>query len=313
MLKKLVFRACLLGALAVVVTACTEFEITLINRPPVVILAGFPTQGTAPFSVEFDASASYDPDGDSFTITWHFIESGIVRYGTKVSYTFDDDSDFNNDGWQEGYHIKIIAKDIYNNITEVNLGPVVVLNPRPVANFTVYRSSNLTLVPISFDATASYDPAGIVVQPHGKIIDYRWDFGDGLIGYGPVVQHSYLKKGNYIVTLSLTDDDYEITQKSQVISVENRVPIAKINYWFSPSQTEPQGIIIVPRPITFDGSGSFDEDGFIVNYVWYFSDGLVMYGPRVERAFEDKGPHQVILEVVDDNGDIGRVQVLFQL
>ncbi len=48
-----------------------------------------------------------------------------------------------------------------------------------------------------FDGLKSY-------MPGYKIITYSWDFGDRVRSSGERVNHSYLKKGNYIVNLCLT-------------------------------------------------------------------------------------------------------------
>lgn len=303
----------LVGMLVLTAVGCTDLVVIKVNRPPVILVNAFPTQGTAPFTVEFDASDSSDPDSDRFTINWYFIESGIVKTGTRVTYTFEDDSDFNNDGWHEGYHIRVVAVDTNGNASDIDLPAVIVYNPAPVANFKVKRNSTLTLVPITFDATDSYDPAGIIIQPRGKIIEYRWDFGDGVIAYGVAIQHIYHKKGNYPVTLTLTDDDFAVNRKTMIVNVDNRIPVAKISYWLKSQGVQPQGIIIIPKVFVFDGSGSFDEDGSVVKYVWYFSDDVVLVGKQVERTFDRAGYYKVVLEVTDDNGDVGQARLSFRI
>lgn len=69
----------------------------------------------------------------------------------------------------------------------------VIPNIAPTAQFGV-SGSDLTY---TFDASASSDPDdGIVI--------YTWDFGDGLIGVGPVVTHTFAA-GTYTVTLNVLD------------------------------------------------------------------------------------------------------------
>ncbi|WP_255589371.1 GDSL-type esterase/lipase family protein [Cellulomonas sp. PS-H5] len=50
----------------------------------------------------------------------------------------------------------------------------------------------------TFDASGSTDP-------DGRIVDYRWEFGDGTTASGPVVTHTFAP-GTYDVTLVVTDD-----------------------------------------------------------------------------------------------------------
>ncbi len=301
----------LMGVLFMVVSllfvaGCSDLKLTLIsNSSPVIVVKSFPNEGVAPFTVFFDASNSYDIDGDSFSISWHFVEEQLVESGLAVSHTFFDDSDYNNDGFNEGYQVVVVAEDVFGNRSFANF-VILVYNPAPVVNFIVNRNSSLTLTPITFDASASYDPASIIVKPRGKIIEYKWDFGDGAVTYGVVVQHTYLKKGDYQVVLSLTDDDYMINQARAIVSVDNRNPVARINYWLKPQgDFTSQDIIIVSRPFVFDASSSFDEDGSIVKYVWRFSDGLVFEGKQIERTFDKGGVCEVLLEVIDDDGGRG--------
>ena len=54
--------------------------------------------------------------------------------------------------------------------------------------------------PIGFDATAS--------QPHPgrSIVSYEWNMDDGTTLTGPVVSHSFVEAGQYLVSLKITDD-----------------------------------------------------------------------------------------------------------
>jgi parallel beta-helix repeat protein len=51
-----------------------------------------------------------------------------------------------------------------------------------------------------FNGSMSYDPDGIIV-------DYSWEFGDGAVGNGAFVSHTYDFPGSYTVKLTVTDDD----------------------------------------------------------------------------------------------------------
>ena len=53
---------------------------------------------------------------------------------------------------------------------------------------------------ITFDASECYDL-------DGSISSYLWDFGDGTTGGNVSTSHTYLAKGNYTVTLTITDND----------------------------------------------------------------------------------------------------------
>ncbi len=143
---------------------------------------------------------------------------------------------------------------------------------------------------ITFDASQSYDP-------DGEIVEYIWDFGDGSIGKGKVVTHSYSSPGDYTVTLTVRDErgaeDDDVTTAHISEYVENKEPVAII---------ELKDYAIVGEILEFNASKSYDPDGEIVNYVWKFGDGKVAYGKVVEHAYSESGTYNVTLEVVDDLG-----------
>ncbi len=71
--------------------------------------------------------------------------------------------------------------------------------PNLVADFTVSAGSNNGVAPLTatFDASSS--------QGDNEIDAYVWDFGDGEVGSGQVVTHTYESAGSYSVKLTITD------------------------------------------------------------------------------------------------------------
>ncbi len=58
---------------------------------------------------------------------------------------------------------------------------------------------------VIFDASNSTDtPSNILT------LNYTWDFGDNTTGYEKIVSHIYAKKGTYIVTLKVKDDNWAV-------------------------------------------------------------------------------------------------------
>jgi hypothetical protein len=70
-------------------------------------------------------------------------------------------------------------------------------NQNPTAGIQITKTSKNT---IRAQATGSFDPDGTVV-------DYLWDFGDGMVETGPDVTHRFAEAGDYRVTLIVKDDD----------------------------------------------------------------------------------------------------------
>ncbi|KAA0007209.1 MAG: PKD domain-containing protein, partial [Thermoplasmata archaeon] len=54
--------------------------------------------------------------------------------------------------------------------------------------------------------------------------------------------------------------------------------------------------------VSFDGSGSYDVDGVIVNYTWSFGDGDIGYGEKMTHVYTTAGTYTVSLTVEDNLG-----------
>ncbi|MCG2826149.1 MAG: PKD domain-containing protein, partial [Thermoplasmatales archaeon] len=110
-------------------------------------------------------------------------------------------------------------------------------------------------------------------EPHGTIVNYIWEFGDGSYGFGASVTHSYtLADGedehNYTANLTVTDN-YGFTGRDSCIIhvVRNYLPIADAG---PDQEVSTYGADSVS--VSLNGRG-YDSDGWIEYYMWQFSDG----------------------------------------
>jgi PKD repeat protein len=71
--------------------------------------------------------------------------------------------------------------------------------------------------PIEFDATGSRDE-------DGQVVAYEWDFGDGHGSDAAADAHIYLESGEYVVTLTVTDDLGTTATDTIFVSVEEDEP-----------------------------------------------------------------------------------------
>lgn len=78
--------------------------------------------------------------------------------------------------------------------------PAPIPNKPPRARFTFSPTEGLYPLSVHFNASASSDP-------DGKIVSYKWDFGDGTKGSGKTISHTYSTKGDYSIELIVQDDD----------------------------------------------------------------------------------------------------------
>jgi hypothetical protein len=94
-----------------------------------------------------------------------------------------------------------------NGIVKLTAFFDLVTNQDPVADAggPYFGRKNLN---VNFTGLGSFDS-------DGSIVAYEWDFGDGNLGLGAVVNHTYTSKGNYTVILNVTDNsgswDIDIT------------------------------------------------------------------------------------------------------
>jgi PKD repeat protein len=169
----------------------------------------------------------------------------------------------------------------------ISRSTTVIMNAVPVALFTESAEIVDTGQPITFNASASYDPDGFITG-------YFWDFGDGKNAATVTGDHVYADEGVYTVTLTVTDDRGATSSTNSTKTVLNRPPEA--------SFTESATTAFTNEPITFDASASSDPDGTIAKYSWDFGDGSTTTGILVEHIYVDEGIYPVTLTVRDDDG-----------
>lgn len=68
------------------------------------------------------------------------------------------------------------------------------------------------------EVRCTFDAREITLE-NASIQTYKWDFGDGDTGEGPLVNHTFTDPGTYDVTLSLTTDDGETRNRTETVEV----------------------------------------------------------------------------------------------
>jgi len=170
--------------------------------------------------ITFDASSSLPGSGIIIKHKWSFGD-GSYAIGKIVTHSYSASGVYtvtlnvtNSKGlWS------IVQKQI--EVVELP-GPKV-----PIANFT-YSPLNPTVgQEVTFNASDSYDPDGVIVA-------YSWDFGDGSSEQGKIVTHYYTQEGCYKVTLTVIDNDGKTGSISQTVTVVKPLDV----------QVETSGLVI---------------------------------------------------------------------
>jgi len=255
-----------------------SYTVLIPNRSPIAVLMYWPPFAFTGEVVEFDASASHDPDGYIVSYFWDFGD-GTNASGATASHSYVEDGEY-----------FVTLRIVDNEGLETSKVAVqVVKNRYPVAALT----ESMTIINknevISFDASPSYDP-------DGTIVNYQWNFGDGSIAAGVTVSHSYADNDVYTVTLTVIDNDGAIDSVFVTKLVVNSPPVA--------SFTATAETVNINETISFDASESYDPDGSILSYTWKFGDGNTATGATTEHMYTETGNYivTVTLTVTDDDG-----------
>ncbi len=238
-------------------------------------------QGLAPLIVDFDASGSSDPDGDTLTYSWDFGNGGTA-IGVTASYTFNEPGDQN----------VVLTIDDGKGKSDTATTVITVLTPDIglEANFSATPVSGIVPLVVNFDSSSS-------VFPLGSTINYTWDFGDGMTSDVANPLYTYSQPGSYAVTLTISDGIN--SDVSNVVTITAEVPggpIAEANF-VSDVTTG-----IAPVIISFDASTSTISEGSIVSYSWDFGDGTTATGVIASHEFTIAGQYTVSLSVSDAIG-----------
>jgi hypothetical protein len=141
---------------------------------------------------------------------------------------------------------------------------VVDLNQRPTIDGEIQQRFD-SLFAVTFSVSAR--------DPEGGELDYVWNFGDDTADQKAPssVQHTYQRKGNFLVRVVVSDRDGGTERKTTSIQVkgDNQRPVARI--------------IVLPRSrnvcvgdqVVLDGSTSSDPDNddFVKAHMWNYETG----------------------------------------
>ncbi|UCD92354.1 MAG: PKD domain-containing protein, partial [Methanobacteriota archaeon] len=246
-----------------------------LGDPPVAIARPNYQEVNVGQSAWFNGSDSYDPDGWITSYHWNFGD-GNEDWGEYVTHAYSSPGNYtvtltvtDNSSMTDKDYVTVKVRDNY---------PVAIALP---TSQTVNKGQSAW-----FNGSDSYDP-------DGWIVSYHWNFGDGNEDWGENVSHAYSALGQYTVALTVTDND-NLTDKDYVtVYVVGYPPVA---------DDGPDQVVHVNDLVIFNGSGSSDPDGVIIDWTWDFGDGSpTKHGEVVNHTYTAVGIYNATLMVTDDD------------
>ncbi|MFA5772658.1 MAG: PKD domain-containing protein [Thermoplasmata archaeon] len=255
-----------------------SFKAEVSNAPPVITQTDpivNVTTATKKTAFQFNAPPSSDPNGNVVGVTWDFGDGTTSseqnpthkyeRSGTyTVTYTVTDDAG--------------ATANVSTNVTITKSPPVANAGGNVKANI---RDS------ITFDASRSY-------SPDGEIVGYLWRIGDNDYTES-TIPYRFSERGDYTVTLTVTDDEGLTNATTISVNVANMPPAAVMS---KIPETVNTG-----DAVEFKATSSFDFDGEIDRYAWNFGDGKTGTGKTTSHVYEKPGTYKAALTVYDNDGE----------
>jgi gliding motility-associated-like protein len=169
-----------------------------------------------------------------------------------------------------------------NNGCKAATNNTIYVNPIPVANFSSIRDVCLK-VPIAFKDSSSLTK--------GKIVKWKWNFGDGQTAFSKDTTRGYIDPGTYSVSHTATSDSgcsNTITKAGWITTT----PIPQADFTIKPSNSE----ILITNSFSF-----FNTSKDAVNHVWQFGDGETSTLMNPKHHYSDTGTFAVSLIVTGLN------------
>ena len=276
------------------------------NLAPVADFTYSPVQPMVDESVVFNASLSYDPDGEIVGYYWSFSD-GYTTTGMIVEHAFTTSGTF---------YVTLTVIDNENSSDSITK-TITVHEPDHEFERIIFRAtptSGLVPLNVTFNCQAIGGDSSV---------DYLIRFGDGQvvesdnleINSSWSVSHVYNEPGIYTAICIAEDYDGDTINASVKINVyprnETTNPIARFNY--TPLHPHPG------EEVTFDASLSRDtdevngmENNGIVRYDWSFGDGSILstQAPRISHTYVNPGNYTVSLTVTDNDGETATTSMI---
>lgn len=179
---------------------------------PTAVISSSTAIGAAPLTMQFDGSASSSDQPPIVTYSWAFGDGGTGA-GPTVAHTFS----------VPGTYSTVLTVTDSAGLSGQVSTPVLVsaatqpASQLPVSSFTATPGAGAPPLKVVLNGSGSSSSGG-------SITEYRWSLGDGTSATGAVLEHTFTTLGDYVVTLSVTDNKGGMAASTQTLSVRAATP-----------------------------------------------------------------------------------------
>jgi outer membrane protein assembly factor BamB len=252
------------------------------NSLPIAFFSWYPLRPCIDNPIIFNASDSYDPDGNIISYEWDWNNDNIYDEELNIPIVSHN---WSNPGT---YIINLRVTDNNWVKSSINKTINISLKNHPQAEFFFSPKDPYTSDIVEFVDDSS--------DEDGDILIWNWDFGDGNISYQRITSHRYKDDGEYLINLTIIDDSNLSDYVIKPIFVKN-VPPIPIIFSIEPNPAYYNSIV------RFIGDGE-DSDGKITHYAWESNiDGKLYAGHNASFTKDDLsiGIHKISLIVRDND------------
>lgn len=296
---------------------CLTYAVT--NIGPTINIGAIKDAGTAPLTVQFDSTGSYDRENDPFIINWNFGD-GTTAQGVSPVHTYT----------QSGvYSVVATGIDKFGNTGNGTMS-VYVLSSRPQVTITSPAANPTTKIFGYTSIVQDLTFSATVVDSNPGQLTYQWEFQlvhNGHIHPGELFVNSPTFNtaslpGGHIPEESAPAGDR--TSVKLICRVTNQhglvgsdfIRLFPSNYMTLYSNSPPVPVInhfgFVPyqvgQPVRFSNVGSLDPDGDIMDFLWNFGDGFTSSHPITAHSWTTPGMKTIRLTATDSFGTSSSVE-----
>jgi len=255
----------------------------LVYRRPVAD-AGGPYTGATLETLIFRGIGSQSPDGDIIAYNWDFGD-GSKGFGQNVSHSYESAGTYTV--------MLTIMNDLGGTARDTTTATITTDTTPPEINVVLHSSSSAALADIY--------TFGVYVTDNVEVaaVDIEYWYDDAI----EHITGDMNSKGNHYYEKVIIPEQ----KPERVYCIITATDVSNnVNTTMRPfALFEAPTTVNVSDPVSFDGSGSFDLDGDIIQYAWDFGDGTTGSDAIVTHTYAADGNYTAMLMVTDNSGKTG--------